>query len=84
MRIHARHIGVDYEGGFRRKTNFIEIAKRLIDDIHGDFHRAQVDFVDANAIARIGRLYCFLRDPQSSICNACGGIQLGSGWCTKP
>jgi hypothetical protein len=36
-----------YEGGFRRKSNFIETAKRLIDDIHSDFHRGPVEFVDA-------------------------------------
>jgi cephalosporin hydroxylase len=28
-----------YEGGFRRKTTFIEFAKRTVDDMHVDFHR---------------------------------------------
>jgi hypothetical protein len=36
-----------YEGGFRRRTSFIETAKRLIDDIHSDFHRGTIDFVNA-------------------------------------
>jgi len=27
-----------FEGGYGRRTNFLEVAKRLIDDIHGEFH----------------------------------------------
>ena len=28
----------DYQGGYRRRGTFIEVAKQIIDDIHGDFH----------------------------------------------
>jgi hypothetical protein len=36
-----------YEGGFRRKNNFIETAKRLIDDIHSDFHKNGEEYIGA-------------------------------------
>jgi len=28
-----------FEGGYRRQSTFIEVAKRLVDDMHADFHR---------------------------------------------
>jgi hypothetical protein len=29
------------KGGYRRRTNFIEQAKRVVDDMHSDFHRCK-------------------------------------------
>ena len=37
----------EYEGGYRRKSNFLEIAKKIVDDIHGDFHGHALSVKDA-------------------------------------
>jgi Methyltransferase domain len=37
-----------YEGGYARPTNFIETAKKLIDDIHGEYHNRALSVQDAN------------------------------------
>jgi hypothetical protein len=37
-------------GGYRRRTTFVETAKRLIDDIHSDFHRKPQSVRDAHRI----------------------------------
>jgi Methyltransferase domain len=36
-----------HEGGYRRGTTFIERAKLLIDDLHGEFHRRSLSVPDA-------------------------------------
>lgn len=36
------------QGGYRRKTTFIERSKRLVDDIHADFHGKRSDVSDAH------------------------------------
>lgn len=37
-----------FGGGFRRKTNFIELAKRIVDDLNADFHGRPQSVKDAN------------------------------------
>ena len=37
-----------YEGGHGRKTNILEIAKKLIDDIHAEFHAKPISIERAN------------------------------------
>jgi hypothetical protein len=39
-----------YEGGYRRRSSFIEFAKRLVDDIHADFHRHGSSLKDAHKV----------------------------------
>jgi|SRR5579871_711584 len=36
--LHTSYWRGTYEGGYRRKSSFIEIAKNIVDDIHADFH----------------------------------------------
>lgn len=36
-----------FEGGYRRKTNFIEASKRIIDDLNSDFHGRRDTFKNA-------------------------------------
>src|SRR5262245_45620815 len=42
----------DFEGGYRRKSNFLEIVKKIVDDIHGDFHDHALSVKDANRIIK--------------------------------
>ena len=42
----------EYEGGYRRNSNFLEIAKKIVDDIHGDFHRHALSIKDANRVIK--------------------------------
>lgn len=37
--LHTSYWRGAYQGGYRRRSTFIETAKRAIDDIHSDFHR---------------------------------------------
>jgi hypothetical protein len=37
-----------YEGGYARPTTFIETAKKLIDDLHGEFHSRPLSNEEAN------------------------------------
>ena len=37
-----------YGGGYRRRTNFIELAKTIVDDIHADFHAQPEGLADAS------------------------------------
>jgi hypothetical protein len=37
--LHTAYWRGKYEGGFRRRSTFIEFAKDMVDDIHADFHR---------------------------------------------
>ena len=47
--LHCAYWPGHYECGYRRKTTFIEKAKRMVDDIHSDFHkRGSIDISDAN------------------------------------
>lgn len=46
-----------FEGGFRRKTNFIEIAKNIADDMNADFHGRQPSI--ASAPREIGGLHFY-------------------------
>jgi hypothetical protein len=36
--LHTSYWRGAYQGGYRRPSTFLEVAKRAIDDIHGDFH----------------------------------------------
>lgn len=36
-----------YEGGFRRRSTFVERAKKIIDDLHGEFHDRALSIPDA-------------------------------------
>jgi hypothetical protein len=47
----------EYEGRYRRKTNFLEIAKRIIDDIHCDFHGHPPSVKDANRMIKGIHIY---------------------------
>jgi hypothetical protein len=47
----------EHEGGYRCKTNFLEIAKKIIDDIHGDFHGHPLSIKDANRIIKSIHFY---------------------------
>jgi hypothetical protein len=38
----------EFEGGYRRSQNFIEFSKRIIDDVHSDFHGKPMDIANAN------------------------------------
>jgi hypothetical protein len=40
----------EFEGGYRRRQNFIEYCKRIIDDVHSDFHRKPMMLADANRV----------------------------------
>lgn len=42
-----------YEGGYRRSGTAIELAKSLIDDMHGWYHNSGSRFVDRSSIANI-------------------------------
>jgi hypothetical protein len=46
-----------YEGGFRRKTTFIEIAKNIVDDLHSEFHGRRASVIDANR--KIGGIHFY-------------------------
>ena len=37
-----------YGGGYRRKTNFLEVAKTIVDDLHADFHDRPQGVPNAN------------------------------------
>ena len=36
--LHTSYWRGTYEGGYRRRSSFIETAKRIVDDMHADFH----------------------------------------------
>jgi hypothetical protein len=46
-----------FGGGFKRKTNFIEAAKDIADDLHADFHGRPQSITDANRM--IGGLHFY-------------------------
>jgi hypothetical protein len=65
---HAAYWPGQYEGGYRRKTTFIEFAKRIIDDIHAEFHRHKTTFKHANRIGGIhfyNSIIVFEKAPQN-------------------
>jgi hypothetical protein len=35
---HSAYWRGSYEGGYRRRTSFIELCKDIVDDLHADFH----------------------------------------------
>lgn len=45
---HTAYWRGEFEGGYRRPSNFIEYCKRLIDDIHADFHNKPARLKGAN------------------------------------
>jgi len=49
--------GDEYEGGYRRPTSFIEIAKNVVDDMHADFHNHPQ--MIANAHRSIAGIYFY-------------------------
>ena len=46
-----------YEGGYRRRTTFIEFAKTIVDDLHSDFHRQPSGV--ANASREVGGIHFY-------------------------
>jgi hypothetical protein len=45
---HTAYWRGEFEGGYRRPSNFIEYSKRIIDDIHADFHDKPVQLEGAS------------------------------------
>jgi hypothetical protein len=45
---HTAYWRGEFEGGYRRSSNFIEYCKRIIDDIHADFHDKPARLEGAN------------------------------------
>lgn len=45
---HTAYWRGEFEGGYRKPSNFIEVSKCLVDDIHSHFHRSQSGLKDAN------------------------------------
>jgi len=45
---HTAYWRGEFEGGYRRPSNFIEYSKRIIDDIHADFHHKPIQLEGAN------------------------------------
>ena len=46
--LHTSYWRGRYEGGYRRPSSFIEVAKKIIDDVHADFHKHRQSVPNAN------------------------------------
>jgi hypothetical protein len=48
--LHTAYWGRKYRGGYRRRGTFIEVGKRIVDDIHADFHKKPQFVANAHRI----------------------------------
>jgi hypothetical protein len=48
--LHTSYWRLRFGGGYRRRSAFIEVAKRIVDDMHGDFHRRRLGLADAHRL----------------------------------
>lgn len=48
--LHTAYWPGEFEGGYRRRSSFIEVAKRIVDDMHHDFHRRPPGLADAHRL----------------------------------